>query len=336
MTLDHGKPPHGIKTFLSVAEIEQEPGFIPNNPIDKENFWDISGDYAFPEEELRCCYRKENGNLCLEVHRHGYVAILKDQSKTVIGNNCAQEKFGVNSNFHQSRRRYENLKRQTAKLGRLAEFMAQRETIEAPLQGIRSEAIALRDRLQAFNYELGPLNARQLTDMAKVNRSDVNIIAISVRDYVDEQGRPKQERTPISRKLGVLQGIELFRPDAINFILNGIQHVRLAFLRAESLGRSTKKPRATEIDNLVATIANRARFAIAMDDLRRWDANFFANDFELLCYLTDDRVDRQRAAHMALRRRGKDGNKDQIKTFITQLDARYMQQFGAKQLRIGS
>ena len=66
-----------IRTFTNFDEIRDVEGFLENHPISLTNYAKIVGDYHF-EEDIRCCFQKENGNLCGKEHKRGWVARLKD------------------------------------------------------------------------------------------------------------------------------------------------------------------------------------------------------------------------------------------------------------------
>jgi hypothetical protein len=94
--------------------IRDYPGFRDNNPISKTNYKCIIGDYNLPEE-ICCCFLKDSGKLCGEEHKKGWVVELQDGTVSIIGNVCAEAKFGADSHLIADQSRYINEKKRQEK-----------------------------------------------------------------------------------------------------------------------------------------------------------------------------------------------------------------------------
>jgi hypothetical protein len=81
-----------IHTFNTIVEIEALPGFKRANPVSTKNYKRLLGDY-FLSDEVKCCLQKGNDKLCDEGHKSGFVALVTDNSITLINNDCAKTKF---------------------------------------------------------------------------------------------------------------------------------------------------------------------------------------------------------------------------------------------------
>lgn len=99
-----------IRTFSTMDEITSLDEFKENNPVSKENYESILGDYHF-DEKVKCCVQNENEGLCNTEHNWGFVAKLVDGTLSIIGNDCAKNKFGADAKFNLDRSRYINEKR---------------------------------------------------------------------------------------------------------------------------------------------------------------------------------------------------------------------------------
>jgi hypothetical protein len=83
----------GFSTFEEISNLE---GFLTENPLTQENYQQIIGWYDLPEQRS-CCVQRATGTLCARMHNHGWVARLRDGSVTILGGDCAKEKFGADS-----------------------------------------------------------------------------------------------------------------------------------------------------------------------------------------------------------------------------------------------
>jgi hypothetical protein len=83
----------GFATFEEIADL---PVFLRDNPLTQENYKQIVGWYRLLEKRC-CCVQRASGALCATPHNHGWVARLRDGSITILGGDCAKEKFGADS-----------------------------------------------------------------------------------------------------------------------------------------------------------------------------------------------------------------------------------------------
>jgi hypothetical protein len=201
--------PIDIRTFESYEQIRSEvAGFIENHPISKLTYARIVGDYNF-SDEVRCCFQKENGKLCETEHKRGWVARLEDGTATIIGNHCAEDKFGADSRLISDRARYINEKKRQERLALLQQMLNLKEERFGRLAELRKLVMALENRVKVIIDPLGLFVQRRLKDMIRTGRTEVAITAVKNRPYVDENGRSKIERRTYVQVLGNLAGVEL-------------------------------------------------------------------------------------------------------------------------------
>jgi hypothetical protein len=227
------------RQFASVAEIEAEPGYKPDNPIDATSYRRIVGYYRF-EDEIDCRFQRTSGTLCRRGHQYGFVAALADGSVTLVGNHCAKARFGVGSRFDQDRRHLENRRKRYERLGRLAGLLEQRAAIELSLIAVREGLRRFRDGRDALHALLGPCVVARLTDMARTGRGGVAVTAVYVRHYVDEEGVHRTEHQKVERRIGSVSGLEAFGSAAVAAIAGQVSEVSSALVESETLARSKK------------------------------------------------------------------------------------------------
>lgn len=319
-----------IRTFDSPEEIRELPNFLEDNPITVASYKRLIGDYNFGEE-VSCCFEKDNGNLCREGHKRGWVAELLDGSVTIIGNHCAETRFGADSRLIADGNRYLTEKRRRARLAGILSQIAEKVQRLGRLGRLRADLKSLEERIQTFTGELSPTILRRMTDMARTGQTVVTFTAVKVREYRDEDGKLKHERSPFQQSLGALNALELIRRPSFFTIYDAIKDVERAHEEAEQLG---PKPKISEVDTLASRLNDYDR--ILKDGSRLLDLEqvFFSNNFLLLCFLEADKTERFKAARIAMRRSGVAGGKDEAKAWLADQEKEIKRQLGIDAIEI--
>jgi hypothetical protein len=325
-------PSLNVRTFTSVAEIQAEPGYIPDNPIDAANYQGLIGEYDF-DERIPCCVREASGKLCGEAHGWGWVAMLIDQTVTVIGNTCASKKFGADTQISRDRKSLISRRNHVRKLGRLADLLHERVSIEASVAATMAALQTLETTLDALESELGAAAINRLANMARDGRGAVEVTGIVIRRYRDEDGDSREEHQNIPYRLGTLNGVEVFRANAVAGIYEHIRCVKAALAEASALAEPNARPKTLAVARLVATLSDRGRAERNLMHLQNAHRAFVANDYSLLCYLVSDRADRYRMAQLALGQLSLPNSKDRAKEFVAILDGRHRTALRVDQLR---
>ncbi|WP_244289224.1 hypothetical protein [Burkholderia puraquae] len=319
-----------IRTFTSPEEIRELPNFIEENPITQASYKRLIGDYNFGEE-VCCCVQKDNGNLCGEGHKRGWVAELLDGSATIIGNHCAQEKFGADSRLIKDQSQYVNEKRRRERLaGVIVQVEKKAQRLEH-LEQLRISLKTLEKRIHDFTDELSSSTQRRLLDMARTGQSRVTFTAVKFREYIDDKGQSKRERSTFEQSLGSLDGLDVIQPWSYFTIYDAIKDVGRAQEEAERLG---SKPRSAVVDTLAARLNEYDRILREGNRLLNLESVFFANSFLPLCFLETDKTERYKAARIAMRRSGIVGGKDEAKAWLAAQEKAIKQQLGIDVIEI--
>jgi hypothetical protein len=319
-----------IRTFSSPEEIRELPNFIEENPITKTSYKRLIGDYHFGEE-VCCCVQKDNGNLCREGHKRGWVAELLDGSATIIGNHCAQEKFGADSRLIKDQSQYLNEKRRRERLAGILVQIGEKAQRLEHLDQLRTSLKNLEKRIQAFTGELSSSTVRRLQDMARTGQSGVTFTAVKFRAYIDGNGQSKRERSTFEQSLGSLDGLDLMQPWSYFTIYDAIKDVGHAHEEAEQLG---PKPKSADVDALANRLNEYDRILRDGNRLLNLEPAFFANNFLPLCFLETDKTERYKAARIAMRRSGVAGSKDEAKAWLAAQEKAIKQQLGIDVIEI--
>lgn len=319
-----------IYTFATIEEIWSLDGFKHDNPIWKDNYEELLGDYNF-DELVSCCFQKDNGRLCGEPHKWGFVARLKDGSVTMVGNHCATDKFGADARIRTDARKYLNEKKRQERLARLVELLEQKEERLTQVGTLRERLRQLRDRMNGITQELGPRTVRRLEEMVKTGRPDVMINAISYREYTDDDGQQKKERSSVPARLGVIAGLPVIGKESFQSIYSAIREVEQAYVRAEELPDNAT---ATQIEKLVKEFNDIDRALIEGEKLFEAEERFLRNDFLLFCFLVDDKGERYKAARIAMDQAGDRGGRERVKEWLFQREKQLRENLKADRLEI--
>lgn len=319
-----------IRTFASMEEIRALPGFQEDNPINSENYRSIIGDYWFPDE-VRCCREVAPSQLCGEGHKWGFVARRMDNTITLVGNCCARDKFGASSKIKADRAKYLNEKRRRERFSALADLLVEEHSMTSKLQGFEERLRNIQERVNIFLGSLGDRTSRQLQSMSRSENMAVMVRAVSYRDYVDEGGQKRRERSTSPKKLGALQGLSVVSDSSFQPLYSLIRTSRKALLNAK---RVTDTIKTTELDALISSIDVGQRLELDVSKLEQEAARFFDNDFSLLCFLVDDRPERYRAARVYLERSGEPAGKERAKAWLLEREQAIKKEINADKIEI--
>ena len=319
-----------IRTFSSFEEIKELDGFKFDNPVDKKNYSTIIGDYVF-QDEVKCCFLKDNGNLCGTEHKYGFVTLLKDNSITIIGNHCANEKFDAKSKFKADRSKYINEKRRLKALSVLAELLSSKDKILSRLDAARIKLESVRERISLIKPKLGEYLVKELIDMNRTGNSNVTVIAFSYKKYQDDDGNEKIETTKTEHTIGRLQGYQFIsnRPFASFSYKSGV--VIDAFVRAE---HDCSSARIREVDSLISDLRQIDEAEVIVHRVETDFEAFLANDFSLFCYLVSDKSQRYKLAQLALSQQNESSGKDKAKDWLAGKDRSLRKTLGADKIKI--
>lgn len=319
-----------IRTFASPSEIWDLHGFKHDNGVNRSNYLRLKGDYWFPDE-VHCCFLKENGNLCNEGHKWGFVAELADGSFTIVGNNCAITKFGADSKIKADRTKYLNEKRRRERLASLADLLEQKDENLLLLEHKELELLKLKRSVKAFREKLGAQTGQQLIEMAKTGSSAITVLAVSYREYVDDAGEERKERSAASARIGNLSGIRIFNDHLFASIQSGIHAIREAYLAAAQIQNDVK---ISDLERITSELNSVGRIVEMVADATKEIERFFANDLTLLCFMTPDKSDRYKTARAVLDSQGTDVGKEKAKEWLNEKERELREQLGADKLEI--
>lgn len=316
MTDDTTEKPIEVRTFATMEDIRSLRGFEENNPVSKDNYDRIIGDYDF-SDEVKCCREKSTGYLCGEGHKRGFVARLKDKTISIVGNYCAKDKFGADATIKADRSKYINEKRRRERFVQLDNLVAEKEIRLSKLEVLKEELRKIQERIKGFLDSLGEKTRRRLQDMARTANVVVSVHAVTYRDYIDEDGNKQKERSVSPQRLGSLNGLSVIDERSFQSLYSSMKEIKRAYDTAEAITGDIK---ISELEALVNAINDLDRIENSIGSLEKEEASLFANDLSLLCFLVDDKSERCKSARVALERSGDTVGKEKAKAWLSEKD----------------
>jgi len=302
--------------FESINEVRALDDFRENNPLSQQTYQCLVGYYKF-REKVYCCVEKANGQLCKHEHGKGWVAKKTDGTLTIMGNDCANDKFGADSKIFQDINHAENALRRQTRLAKILVHLEHRIERENTLKTLKQSLDDLRARVGALFEDIGPKTTKRLLDMARGRNADVFVLGVKYRIEV-EDGHIKKERSTVSHRLGTLKGLDALSKEACTPIYVAIANVREAFEAAASLG---ERPNKGVVNALAGRLDQYDQIVRQVEALLKQEIQFNDNAMWLLCFLVDDRTERSHCARKAMHQAGIAGGREYAKSWLADQEA---------------
>lgn len=292
------------RRFLSIAEIQNDPEFAPENPVTLENYASLDGWYTFESEELACCVKKAAG-LCHQRHRRGWVARLKNNTKSIIGGHCAQKDFGAASIIGQDITRAKNAIDHAAALDDIRGYLSDRDGKLEAINTMLTRATEANRKIQAFLAKAGTANARAIKDRARAG-GQFQVIASNPPQYAPPDADGFREKIADGNEfmvsVGTIPGIASTDPGRVSAVGRELNSQKRAY-EGVNLELLLTKPMATR--RFRAILADHDRVMALADDFLNQVKQFLESDLTPACYAVADNRARRTMATLALERMGK-------------------------------
>lgn len=315
--------------FESIDEIRALDFFHENNPLSQQTYECLVGYYKL-REKVYCCVEKANGQLCKHEHGKGWVAKKTDGTLTIMGNDCANDKFGADSKIFQDISHAENTLRRQTRLAKILTHLEHRDERENTLKTLKQSLDDLRGRISTLFEEVGPKTTKRLLDMARSRKADVLVLGVKYRTYV-EDGHTKKERSTVHHRVGTLKGLDVLSKETCTPIYVAIANVLDAFEAAANLG---ERPNKGVIDALAVRLDQYDQIVRQVEALLKQEVQFNDNAMLLLCFLVDDRTERSHYARKAMHQAGIAGGRDHAKSWLADQEAQLTGQLGVDKIEI--
>ena len=317
-----------LLSFDCFDQIVALPGYRPNNPLCQDNYHKILGWYRFPEKRM-CCVRRPGGTLCGTPHNHGWVAELKDGSVTILGADCANDKFGADSAVFKDIGLAQNAKKERERQHRIDHLLRQGAEYEQRLKDAIVRIKAARRSVDELLDGIGPSFRNRIERMAKSGNASVVVEGVKTRHY-EEKGKSKQETSVVKHVVGSLDGLAAIDRQQFVSLTVEMEHMRIAFSDARTIGASGRTLRA-EVARRIEQCDPVLKMAEQLETLVE---RFLGNSTWPYCFLIDDRSERSKIAKLAMNRSGVEGSRDHAKAWLAHHEAELCKQLGVERIRI--
>lgn len=306
-----------MKRYSTLREIIADRRFLPSNPVTPETYRRMDGVYAFDEgEEARCCVQKQNGKLCETIHRKGWVVELANGTTSLIGGDCATDKFGADSIIGRDISIARNAIDQQERLERLAELLRERDVRLAELSATKDQLVDVKRKLGTYRESLGREAWKRLTEMSRSQTGTTATITATgiIPATYNTDGEVVREKQLVPIFIARLNAVGACNETRLKAAINDVSKIEAAFRQAPSEATTEIKSRETRA--LSAALADRARVTEHASSLLEQFARFEANDFSSLIFLVTDVGERTRIMRFSLERQGKSSGKEVAKSAV--------------------
>lgn len=203
-------PSNSIVEIRTLAELLSLYEIASSSTLTKDQYRNPLRPYRLIKPEASCQYQK-NGKRCSQMHQHGFVVELQDDTRVLIGNCCALNHLGLDD--EQVRGEFKKLsatERQNIRRHKVETMLRQRESL---IGRVRAASIKFRDLQSKVSLILSTLPAEVggiLLDRWKRNALEVSWEYLLIKKGKDEKGRPYEERNWYPHSFGKLKGLGLW------------------------------------------------------------------------------------------------------------------------------
>lgn len=320
-----------ISIINSLDEISKMDGFLQDNPVTEQNYSGFIAEYNLTDMDAHCCFSPSEGQKCNQAHKHGFVVRLKDGTSSILGNNCAREKFADESLISQDLARWNNEKNRQKKLGVLSDYVSQSDEMLDNFSKIGTFLKAhSRWKEEEISSYFGVEFLRSLEERAKQQNPRVSIEAVFLKKNKDGE---VLERQVVKYEIGVLEGIKVFD---VGFLKNIYELAKSLFKSINSAIEisSQEKPNVVVVNNLVSSLSDYKILLNDFNELKALKEAFLKNKPEIYCYVCNEQRARNAAADKCMKSKGDASSKSKQKEFIKSLDKYFCVKYGATSINL--
>lgn len=317
------------RRFATIAEIELLDGYATENPVTVSNYKRLLGPYHLSGEELACCIQRESGNLCRQAHLRGWVAALSDGSISVVGGDCAKEKFGVDSAISRDISVANNALSEIEIEARLRGLLDERDQKLEEVTNTLTAVVWLTRQVAELRSLVGPAAFRALENLGRSGAGTVVVQGITPAVH-DKDGELIREQTSIAVPVGTLAGIRVCSPSTLPTSADALRGLRKHYDAANLDALSNRKLRRA----LTAALADQPRLIAAARQVIADGEAFLANDFMPVCFLVSDSASRERIAKWARPTSASQVDYVSNKNWLQKLEAALCKTYNVKRIQI--
>ncbi|WP_423159408.1 hypothetical protein [Stenotrophomonas geniculata] len=316
-----------MKRFKSRDEVTAVPGFKEEQPISLETYRGLVGWYALEKKEMHCCSLRSTGTLCNTPHQKGWVAKVAGGALTIIGGDCAKQKYDADSIIMRDISAAQKGIDEELAMERLAELLAGRDVAKARVVAVLEALDERRRALQGFMESVGRKNQSRLEELART--SGEVLVEGRTPAELDDEGEVIKDARIVPIALPPIASIAVCKPFYLVPIAEELRALRKLCNDADSLiADGPKKGHRALAAGLSRADSSIGKAEVA---IRAIDA-FLSSDLTAAGFLTSDWKDRCLAAKVAVDRTGSTGDP---KAWIQRIEAGLRRKYNVTKIVIG-
>lgn len=281
-----------LTVFKSVDQIKAVGGFKPDNPVSIDQFSKFLGYYTL-KPALKCCVAEGRG-LCGQTHNNGWVVALKNGTASIVGIDCAKNKFDSDDSFRVQRVAAERTRQQDEIHRALGALLVNRDH---DLKRLRSTVSALEELASAsstIRESLGDATVLALLNLSRRKGGSVELMTYMEKEIFDRAAKETLVRDlRVSREIGRIRA-----PDSLDgtHISNLRSTLAAAELTYSSIEKLEKKPTPKLATHFSRTINAVYPASLRIAELQKQISAFLRSDLELLYFVAPTSKDKIRVA----------------------------------------
>lgn len=311
-------------SITSLVELTSLPNFVENNTITPDNFSAVIAEYEIRERDMYCCLTDDKGR-CGRPHYRGYLIELKDTTLSIMGNDCAERKFGAQGNIFDGINLFKKVKGIKEKLGRIYDFSNDYDSYHNRINILEKYIKDIEYFYSNFLLIFGHNTPQYLEKRYKVNKPNIEVKTFKYND----DDNPEYIAT---HTIGNIPSLNLFdKRDIKNHVIK-INRLKTALRDAvilatrlydgETISNSELHRRSRAILIQLNTFDDfEKNINQTIDDITR----FKNTDLTPLCFLSNDEYSSKSIAKYVMLQKGINGKTPE--TFIRQLEIQYATQY---------
>lgn len=280
-----------------ITKITNYPNFKFEQPVNVENYISLVAEYQLTED-VKCCFLNATGNLCKQSHRHGFLVKTKTGVLTIVGNDCARERFGAAAKIVRDVIAFDKEKEFQRKYETLSNFLVRESEITESFNGYTKKILEIIQYNNSFKGKLGSSNHRQLMLMEKARDYNIYVMLGFIKRGSKNDDNEVQQT---SLKLGSLQGLSSYNSEVLLSIIQELSVTINAFGLANTLKLKFQDDGVKPSTDRLNAVIQRSNFIPSLEshvkELIAEHERFKLNDPKLFCYLVRASKERAKAAH---------------------------------------
>ena len=313
------------------------PGFLEKNLITPENFDSVFSDYQIRDRDMHCCLLSDRG-LCNHKHNFGYVIQLKDGTLSIMGNDCAEKKFGANGGIIQGINLYENTKEAEKKLGKVFDFAIRFDEYTERLGNIVVKLKNIEDFY--FNLKLSIVSRNYLKLNERYKASNTKVEVKTYKLGKPDPDNPNEEALIYmgTHTIGHISSLSIFDDRNFKEFEKKVSKLREALrdaLKSHNQIIEGEKIQPAVVRKRVNTILSQLNSFEEVESIinsRISDIEKFKKtDPQILCYLTDDYEESKIFASLSMAFHGIVNMKEE--TYLRSLEIKYSTTFRCHRIK---